>query len=227
MAPFLFTQSPKTVPVHRHYFPPVSSSKTETPSDGETSMAVRHASGKEALPDFRSGVMAKRPGGTVSQSYIEEFQILLQAIIAMALGGLVGWEREASGKWAGFRTHMLVCVSATLFVRIGLLLIVDAQTRFAAPTLRTDPTRLIEAIAVGISFLGAGTIFRERGGARMKGLTTAASLLVVAPIGVAVAVDRYIIAVGVTLLTLFILRTLRRLEARVETKTTPEKAPGT
>jgi uncharacterized membrane protein YhiD involved in acid resistance len=53
---------------------------------------------------------------------------------------------------------MLVCVSATLFVRIGLLLIVEAQTRFAAPTLRTDPTRLIEAIAVGISFLGAGTI---------------------------------------------------------------------
>jgi putative Mg2+ transporter-C (MgtC) family protein len=61
----------------------------------------------------------------------------------------------------------------------------------------------------------------------MKGLTTAASLLVVAPIGVAIAVDRYIIAVGVTLLTLFILRTLRRLEARVETKTAPEERPGT
>ncbi len=158
----------------------------------------------------------------MGHSYTEEFQILLQAIAAMTLGGLVGWEREASGKWAGLRTHMLVCVSAMLFVRIGLLLIAESQARFAAPTLRTDPTRLIEAIAAGISFLGAGTIFRERSGTRMKGLTTAASLLVVAPIGVAVALNRYIIAVGVTLLALFILRTLHRLEARVETRPPPE-----
>ncbi|HMJ05850.1 MAG TPA: MgtC/SapB family protein [Chthoniobacterales bacterium] len=151
-------------------------------------------------------------------SHLEEVQILLQALAAMALGGVLGWERESSGKWAGFRTHMLVCVSATLFVRLGQLLIEDSTAHFAAGTLRADPTRLIEAIAAGISFLGAGTIFRERSGVRMKGLTTAASLLVVAPIGVAVALHRYLIAVGVTLIALFILRTLRRLEERAEAR---------
>jgi putative Mg2+ transporter-C (MgtC) family protein len=147
---------------------------------------------------------------------IEEFQILLQALAAMALGGALGWERESARKWAGFRTHMLVCVSAMLFVRLGQLLIADSSARFAVQTLRTDPTRLIEAIVTGISFLGAGTIFRERASSRMKGLTTAASLLIVAPIGVAVALDRYIIAVGITLIALFILRTLRRLENRAD-----------
>ncbi len=116
--------------------------------------------------------------------YAEEFQILLQALIAMVLGGLLGWEREASGKWAGFRY------------------------------LRSDPTRLIEAIAVGISFIGAGTIFRDRDETRQKGLTTAASLLATAPIGLAIALERYIVACGVTLLALFILRTLHGLENR-------------
>lgn len=149
---------------------------------------------------------------------IEEFQILLQALAAMALGGALGWERESAGKWAGFRTHMLVCVSAMLFVRLGQLLIADSSARFAVQTLRTDPTRLIEAIVTGVSFLGAGTIFRERGASRMRGLTTAASLLVVAPIGVAVALNRYIIAAGITLIALFILRTLRRLEHRAEAR---------
>jgi putative Mg2+ transporter-C (MgtC) family protein len=144
-----------------------------------------------------------------------EWQILLQALIAMALGGLIGWEREAAGKWAGFRTHMLVCLAAFLFVRLGQLLIADSANRFPGAYLRTDPTRLIEAIAVGISFIGGGTIFRDQGDGRKKGLTTAASLLATAPVGIAIALNLYIIAGGVTLLSLFILHTLHRLENRL------------
>jgi putative Mg2+ transporter-C (MgtC) family protein len=73
---------------------------------------------------------------------------------------------------------------------------------------------LIEAIAVGNSFIGASTIFRGRNDARKRGLTTAASLLATAPIGLAIALNRYIVACGVTLLGLFILHTLRRLDDR-------------
>jgi putative Mg2+ transporter-C (MgtC) family protein len=144
--------------------------------------------------------------------YEEEVQILLQALVAMVLGGLLGWEREAAGKWAGFRTHMLVCLATFLFVRLGQLLIADSADRFPGNYLRTDPTRLIEAIAVGISFIGAGTIFRDPDETRKRGLTTAASLLATAPIALAIALQRYLVAVGVTLLTLFILHTLNRVE---------------
>jgi putative Mg2+ transporter-C (MgtC) family protein len=148
-------------------------------------------------------------------NYPEEFQILLQALVAMVLGGILGWEREAAGKWAGFRTHMLVCLAALLFVRLGQILIADSAQRFPGNYLRTDPTRLIEAIAVGISFIGAGTIFRDPDQIQKKGLTTAASLLATAPIGIAIALNRYIVACGITLLALFILHTLRRLEGRM------------
>ncbi len=144
----------------------------------------------------------------------QQFEILLQALVALLLGGLLGWEREAAGKWAGLRTHMLVCLAALLFVRLGQVLIADSAARFPGSYLRTDPTRLIEAIAVGISFIGAGTIFRDPQDARKKGLTTAASLLATAPIGIAVALNLYLVAGVVTLVVLFILHTLHRLERR-------------
>lgn len=117
-------------------------------------------------------------------------------------------------KWIGFRTHMLVCLATLLFVRLGQILIADSAARFPGNCLRTDPTRLIEAIAVGVSFIGDGAIFRSPEDSRKKGLTTAASLLATAPIGLAVALNRYIVACGVTLLGLFVLHTLRRLEDR-------------
>jgi putative Mg2+ transporter-C (MgtC) family protein len=150
----------------------------------------------------------------LSINYTEEFQILLQALVAVVLGGILGWEREAAGKWAGFRTYMLVCLAATLFVRLGLTLIGDAAARFPSGALRADPTRTIEALAVGISFIGAGTIFRDRSGTGMQGLTTAAGLLAAASVGIAVAINRYLIACGITLICLFILRVLSKVEKR-------------
>ena len=160
----------------------------------------------------------------VITSWQEQGWILLQGLAAIILGGALGWERESAGKWAGFRTHMLVCLAALLFVRLAQLVIND--TEVAHPGLvQADPSRAIEAIVAGISFLGAGTIFRDRTGQRSQGLTTAASLLITASIGIAVAVDRYLIAIGVTLMTLVILRTLNRLEAKISPAKTSAPEP--
>lgn len=152
--------------------------------------------------------------GDFLNSSREEFYILFQAGVALVLGGLIGWERETAGKWAGLRTHMLVCLASMMFVRVGQFLIVDSNKLLHSETLRMDPVRLIEAIVTGIAFLGAGTVFRDPEAAKMRGLTTAASLLVIAPIGIAVAIDRYVLAVGITLLALFVLRVLSKLESK-------------
>lgn len=151
-------------------------------------------------------------GEMLPQSVMQEFYILFQSLVALLLGGLLGWERESAGKWAGLRTHMLVCLSAMMFVRVGQFLIADSQQDLDPNTLRTDPVRIIEAIVTGIAFLGAGTVFRDPEAGKARGLTTAASLLAVAPIGVAVAIERYVLAVGATLLTLFVLRVMLRFE---------------
>ncbi len=144
----------------------------------------------------------------------EEFRVLLQAVIAIALGGLVGWEREQAGKWAGLRTHMLVAMAALLFIRLGQLLIPDTGES-GRDLVQADPSRIIEAIVAGISFLGAGTIMRDRTKGKARGLTTAASLLLTATIGISVALDRYIIAIGSAILSLIILRVFNKLEDKI------------
>ncbi|CAN5288752.1 hypothetical protein BH24PSE2_BH24PSE2_18140 [soil metagenome] len=88
--------------------------------------------------------------------------------------------------------------------------------RFALATapefLRVDPIRVVEAVVTGVSFLGAGTIFRHGRGGSIEGLTTAASLLLVAAIGVAVAIDQLVLAASVTVLTLIVLRAMHNVE---------------
>jgi putative Mg2+ transporter-C (MgtC) family protein len=143
-----------------------------------------------------------------------ELRMLAGAAIALLLGGIIGWEREHAGKWAGLRTHMLVCLAAFMFVKTGELLIIDAQKRYSSEMLRADPVRILEAIMTGLAFIGAGTIFRDKDKNVARGLTTAASLLCVAPLGVAVAIERYILAAGATLIILFVLRGLLWLEAK-------------
>jgi putative Mg2+ transporter-C (MgtC) family protein len=151
-----------------------------------------------------------------------EFVVLGQCLIAICLGGLVGWERETAGKWAGIRTHMLVCLAAMLFVRVGEFLVWQVDSVFAHDTLRADPVRIVEAIVTGIAFIGAGVVFRDRDQHVPRGLTTAASMLVVAPIGIAVAVGRYVLAVGITALVFIVLRGVNWLEiqARLKQRTT-------
>jgi putative Mg2+ transporter-C (MgtC) family protein len=147
-----------------------------------------------------------------------ELHALMNAAIAVVLGGIVGWERERAGKGAGLRTHMLVCLAASVFMAVGDFLMTHAHAQQDPTTLRTDPIPIIGAIVTGVSFLGAGTIFRDPDIHRAQGLTTAASLLVVATIGICVALDRYILGLGITILALLVLRVVLKFEHKPQAK---------
>lgn len=141
-----------------------------------------------------------------------QFQILAYAALAMILGGLVGLDREAARKPAGLRTHMLVSGAAALLVLLGQVMVRNYDAKLAS-LLTSDPIRIIEAIITGVSFLGAGTIMRRESN-QVEGLTTAASLLLAAAIGICVALSQWIVAVGLTLLVLLVLRFLGYLAGR-------------
>ena len=146
----------------------------------------------------------------------EVWGILGLVAAAMILGGLVGVDRELADRPAGLRTHMLVAGSAAVFVALGEILIRSYDHGIRTDDIvRTDPLRLIEAVITGVSFLGAGTIIqrnRARQGHGVEGLTTAASLLMSAAIGVAVAIGQFWLGIGVAVVSLITLRLLRWLE---------------
>ncbi|HEX9689529.1 MAG TPA: MgtC/SapB family protein [Thermoanaerobaculia bacterium] len=138
------------------------------------------------------------------------WQILGEVAIAMALGGVIGLEREFADKPAGLRTHMLIAGAAALLVGLGDTMI--RRFPLAGDLVRADPIRVIEAVVTAVGFLGAGMIIR-RGGDHIEGLTTAASVLFAAAIGICVALTEYLLAVGVTFLDLATLRGIKPLEA--------------
>ena len=145
----------------------------------------------------------------------EQFEVIGGMAAAMLLGGLIGYERELKRRPAGFRTHMLVAGASALLVGIGQLS-VAASGEAAGGILQVDPLRLVEAVIAGVAFIGAGTIFGEsrRGGEAIAGITTAASLLTVAVIGVAAGLHYYLIAAIATALALFVLVALSWWERR-------------
>lgn len=148
-------------------------------------------------------------------NWLQQFTIIIKVAIAMVLGGVIGMEREFANKPAGFRTHMLVAGAAALLVGLADVLAFQFSMEEGAPRyLRVDPIRIVEAIVAGVAFLGAGTIFRAGKGGGMSGLTTAASLLLVAAVGVAVALEQLVTAVCVTGLALLVLGMLRFVEPR-------------
>ena len=136
-----------------------------------------------------------------------DLHLLLRLVVAAVLAAALGWEREQARKPAGLRTHMLVGIGSALFVVLG-----DAMlARYALnDALRYDPARLIQAVAAGIGFLGAGTIFVSRGQERVEGLTTAASIWATAAVGAAAAFERYVLAAGSTLILLIVLHVMLR-----------------
>lgn len=144
-----------------------------------------------------------------------QLQMLLSVVIAALFGGIVGLEREFAHKPAGMRTHALLAAAACLFVVLTDTIITHVASESAPQLLRADPIRVIEAIVTGTAFLGAGTIFRH-GTDKVEGLTTAASLLLVAAIGVAVGLKQVFLAVLVTLLALALLRLARHLFEKAE-----------
>ncbi|HYL21980.1 MAG TPA: MgtC/SapB family protein [Gemmatimonadales bacterium] len=129
--------------------------------------------------------------------------VMLQLGLAVLLGGAIGLERELAGKPAGLRTNILICVGATLFT------LMSVQLAFEGPG-HGDPTRVAAQIATGVGFIGAGTILHARGA--VTGLTSAATIWVVAAIGIAVGAGAYIDALGTTALVMVVLYGLGYVE---------------
>jgi putative Mg2+ transporter-C (MgtC) family protein len=140
-----------------------------------------------------------------------ELQFLIRLLAAAALAAVLGWEREHARKAAGLRTHMLVGVAAALYTALAQLAVADMSS--TEQEFQADPIRAIQAVAIGIGFLGSGVIFVSRHEDRVQGLTTAASIWATAAIGIAAGLERYILAVGATILLLFVLRVLLRFDA--------------
>jgi putative Mg2+ transporter-C (MgtC) family protein len=124
----------------------------------------------------------------------DEVDVTIRLLLAALAGGLIGFERERAEKPAGLRTHLLVCVGAAL-------LTVSSIYGFSGIA---DPARVAAGVAVGVGFLGAGTIIRQE--AHVVGLTTAASIWVVAAIGLAFGTGLYLPGAVVLAVTLVALR---------------------
>jgi putative Mg2+ transporter-C (MgtC) family protein len=135
-------------------------------------------------------------------------EIILQIALALAIGALIGWEREKSRRPAGLRTHMLVCVGAALCMMVGYYGLQKAGGHGSV-----DPTRIASQVISGIGFLGAGTILRE--GFSVRGLTTAASLWTVACIGLAVGLGCYFAAILAAVMVFAVLTLVEKLEQKV------------
>ncbi len=138
-------------------------------------------------------------------------EVLLRVVLAAVLGGAIGIEREIREREAGLRTHMLVAVGAALFTLASAYGFRDFLVH-GGSVVRADPTRIAAQIVTGIGFLGAGAIIRQ--GLAVRGLTTAATLWVVAAIGLAAGAGYYSAAVITTVIVLFSLWPLRILARR-------------
>jgi putative Mg2+ transporter-C (MgtC) family protein len=131
--------------------------------------------------------------------------MIMRLLLTLLLSGLIGLERQVHRRDAGLRTHILVALGSCLIMLTSLYVFDIYKDQVAL-----DPVRIAAGVVTGIGFLGAGTILREPDG--VKGLTTAASLWVVAGIGLAVGVGFNRVAIYATVLVLIVLHFLRYLE---------------
>ena len=142
---------------------------------------------------------------------IFRLDLMLQLGLATLLGGAIGLERELGGKPAGLRTNILICIGSVLYTHLSLAML--AATSGGIPP-GTDTTRVAAQIVTGVGFIGAGTILHARGA--VVGLTSAATIWVVAAIGVALGSGYYLEGVGTTLVVLAVLAGLGRIEKIVQ-----------
>lgn len=133
-------------------------------------------------------------------------RIVVRLGMAIILGGIIGYERESKGKPAGLRTHMVVSLGAALFILIPLQAGMDIR----------DISRVHQGVIAGIGFLGAGAIIKLSDRQEVQGLTTAASIWLVAAIGVAAGMGLEVTAILATLLAWLILGALRHLENQID-----------
>ena len=136
---------------------------------------------------------------------IGNIDVIYRLILAVILSGLIGLEREIHGREAGLRTHILVGIGASLIMLTSIYI----ASQYAMSN-SADPGRVAAGVVAGIGFIGAGTIIRSR--ASIRGLTTAASLWATAGIGLAIGSGFYLGALITTILILFSLIFLGRIE---------------
>ncbi len=139
--------------------------------------------------------------------------LVLRLLLAVALTGALGFEREISDHPAGFRTHVLVGLGSALFAVISAFGFQAIAAHGPAPEVRADVSRVASQIVVGIGFLGGGAILKY--GANVKGLTTAANLWVAAAIGTAAGIGMLLVATSTTLIALLALTLLRPLRVLI------------
>ncbi len=133
---------------------------------------------------------------------IDHWEIALRLLLAVILGGLIGFERESHNRPAGFRTHILVCAGSALIMMVSAY----GFTGQIGEGFVSDPGRIAAGVVTGVGFLGAGTILQQRG--NIRGLTTAASIWVVSGVGLATGIGFYL---GAALTTMFVLVSLMLL----------------
>jgi putative Mg2+ transporter-C (MgtC) family protein len=131
-------------------------------------------------------------------------RVVLRVVVAALLGALLGWERQRAGKPAGLRTHMLVALGAALFV------LFPAEAGMAI----ADLSRVIQGVATGIGFIGAGTILKRAESEQIEGLTTAASIWLTGAIGMAVGAGQLWLSALCAVSAWVILYGLARFESR-------------
>ena len=136
------------------------------------------------------------------QSAQVELDVPLQALIA--LGGVLGWERESAGKWAGLRTHMLVAMGTTLFVVAALESGMEDDAM----------SRVIQGLVTGIGFLGAGSILKIHEDKEIHGLTTAAGIWMTAAASVAIGLGQILTGMLAGVLAWVVLAVMSRFERR-------------
>lgn len=140
---------------------------------------------------------------------VSNFELIFRLLLSAVVGGLIGLEREANNRPAGFRTHILVTIGSALIMLISSQAFIDMGGN-------VDPSRLASQVVSGIGFLGAGTIIRD--GGNIKGLTTAASIWVCGGLGLAIGGGFYLGGIVTAIITFASLTLLNKLEQTVLSK---------
>lgn len=145
--------------------------------------------------------------------WVELGDVSVRLVIAVVIGGLIGVERGLHGRWADLRTHILVTLGATIFTIAGVGIAGDSSA---------DATRVVQGIAAGIGFLGAGTILKLSGELEVKGLTTATSVWLSAALGSCVGLKMYELVLAATVVSLLVLYLVRPLDKWFSRRNDPD-----
>lgn len=170
--------------------------------------------GRDAIVPVSAGAVCEAAPGDIDSSAMEMFESLdtltrmapgltMKFLAAVICGGAIGMEREVSGKPAGLRTCIMICLGSTVFTVVGIEM---------AKTLGGDPTRIAAQIVTGIGFLGAGAIMRQPGGG-IGGMTTAAMIWFLSAIGVAIGSGYLLASLGLSIASVIMILSLRRVES--------------